>query len=253
MIRAPAFIPHMDRTDRLEHSDPTPKRRPARLRPAASPSPFLLPASNRLIFDEVSPSPPVTETPPDATPRKAKLQREQTSRVAEIDLTGSSSSEEDGPLSYPARPSQTRDDAMLLSTPRTATASVPSSTERPIVPRQRETREGRSASPSKQAGSSVSLPPPTPTSKTPKKSKATPSRTVTSTRALSATERTQLPLSLIRQIDKQVFRKKWSDERSGLKCLDTEGEYNGPGLPQGLEVVWNARLRNTAGRARWKK
>ncbi|GAA5944154.1 uncharacterized protein JCM15063_000163 [Sporobolomyces koalae] len=66
---------------------------------------------------------------------------------------------------------------------------------------------------------------------------------------LTASDRTTLPLNLIRQLDKLVFRKRWN----GLKCLDRADEYRGEGLPEGLEVVWNSRLRNTAGRAKWKK
>lgn len=38
-----------------------------------------------------------------------------------------------------------------------------------------------------------------------------------------------------------------------MKCLDgKDGEGMGIGLPDGLQLVWNNRLRNTAGRASWK-
>ncbi|KAK4056309.1 hypothetical protein OIO90_002753 [Microbotryomycetes sp. JL221] len=65
---------------------------------------------------------------------------------------------------------------------------------------------------------------------------------------LTAAQRETLPLELIKSLDRAVFRKSWS----GLKCLDSPEEFTGPGLPEGLSVNWNTRLRNTAGRASWK-
>lgn len=53
-----------------------------------------------------------------------------------------------------------------------------------------------------------------------------------------------MPLQLIRELDRAVFRKKWV----GLEIVPGEGE----GLPDKIEVRWNAKLRNTAGRASWK-
>lgn len=32
-----------------------------------------------------------------------------------------------------------------------------------------------------------------------------------------------------------------------------DGEREGGGLPKDIEIVWNKRLRNTGGRANWKK
>ncbi|KAI5478784.1 SprT-like domain containing protein [Pseudohyphozyma bogoriensis] len=78
---------------------------------------------------------------------------------------------------------------------------------------------------------------------------AQPKAALPKTTTLSPAERESLPLKLIRELDRAIFRKSWN----GLKCLDGEGEYSGPGLPDGLEVRWSNRLRNTAGRATWKK
>ncbi|GJN88204.1 hypothetical protein Rhopal_001169-T1 [Rhodotorula paludigena] len=64
---------------------------------------------------------------------------------------------------------------------------------------------------------------------------------------LTPAQRASFPLALIRELDRSVFRKRWD----GLRRLAGEGE--GEGLPDGIEVVWNKRLRNTAGRASWKR
>lgn len=66
---------------------------------------------------------------------------------------------------------------------------------------------------------------------------------------LTPAQRASLPLALIRELDRSVFRKRWD----GLRRLAGEGEGEGEGLPDGIEVVWNKRLRNTAGRASWKR
>ncbi|BGP37544.1 hypothetical protein JCM10450v2_001459 [Rhodotorula kratochvilovae] len=58
-------------------------------------------------------------------------------------------------------------------------------------------------------------------------------------------ERASLPLALIRELDRSVFRCTWDGTR---RVRDGGGQ----GLPDGIEVVWNKRLRNTAGRASWK-
>ncbi|GAA5913372.1 uncharacterized protein JCM6883_003056 [Sporobolomyces salmoneus] len=221
--------------------DPTPKKRPTKFSASASPSPFnrkpstlgTQSTSNRELFRTPSASPTknVPSNKPNLSRTTSKSPRKHSSSNdkeanREIDLTGSSSSEEDDILPPPVSRSS-------LSTLQTSASS-----KTPNI------GKSRSSSPSKV--------PRTP-STTKSKPKPAPTTTSSSTRPLSATDRTQLPLSLIRQIDRQVFRKKWSEDHRGLKCLDQEGEYNGMGLPEGLEVVWNARLRNTAGRARWKK
>lgn len=41
-----------------------------------------------------------------------------------------------------------------------------------------------------------------------------------------------------------MFRKKWE----GMRVVEGVGE----GLPDGMEIKWNNKLRNTAGRASWK-
>ncbi|GAA5954709.1 hypothetical protein JCM8115_004666 [Rhodotorula mucilaginosa] len=64
---------------------------------------------------------------------------------------------------------------------------------------------------------------------------------------LSTADRSRLPLELIRELDRAVFRQVWN----GLRIVKG-GESEGKGLPDGIEVVWNARLRNTAGRASCK-
>lgn len=66
---------------------------------------------------------------------------------------------------------------------------------------------------------------------------------------LSVEQRERLSLALVRDLDRAVFRQRWS----GMECLDGEGEGQEQGLPDGLSLVWNNKLRNTAGRASWKK
>ncbi|BGP29703.1 hypothetical protein JCM10296v2_001442 [Rhodotorula toruloides] len=80
-----------------------------------------------------------------------------------------------------------------------------------------------------------------------------PPRTPSSTSSvprLSPKDRQTLPLLLIRELDKSVFRKRWD----GLRSLDRKGEVGrGKGLPEGIEIVWSKRLLKTAGRATWKR
>ncbi|TNY19131.1 SprT-like family-domain-containing protein [Rhodotorula diobovata] len=68
---------------------------------------------------------------------------------------------------------------------------------------------------------------------------------VSKSRNLTPAQRASLPLSLIRELDRSVFRCTWN----GLRRTSETG---GKGLPDGIEVAWNKRLRNTAGRASWK-
>lgn len=92
----------------------------------------------------------------------------------------------------------------------------------------------------------------TPTS-TPKRpprfTPSTPSRTATAPTLLTDAQRESLPLKLILELDRAVFRRSWS----GGKCIDGPGEATGVGLPSGIEIKWNKKLRNTAGRASWKR
>ena len=75
------------------------------------------------------------------------------------------------------------------------------------------------------------------------------------TRKLTKRDREESPLELIRKLDKLVFRKKWklTNPLDYYTSSSDEDEDEGRGLPEGLEIVWNNRLRNTAGRAKWKK
>lgn len=65
---------------------------------------------------------------------------------------------------------------------------------------------------------------------------------------LTPAQRTALPLQLIAELDRSVFRRAWR----GLTPLDSSSAP-GPGLPTGIEVRWSKTLRNTAGRATWRK
>lgn len=75
---------------------------------------------------------------------------------------------------------------------------------------------------------------------------ATPARKVV---PLSPAKREALALALVRDLDRAVFRKKWD----GMRCADDDGKDGEVrGLPDGLQLVWNNKLRNTAGKASWK-
>ncbi|GAA5934386.1 hypothetical protein JCM3775_000343 [Rhodotorula graminis] len=74
---------------------------------------------------------------------------------------------------------------------------------------------------------------------------AAPSSSSSSSATLTAAQRSALPIALIRELDRSVFRCTWTGQRR-------TSESGGEGLPDGIEVVWNKRLRNTAGRASWK-
>jgi len=63
---------------------------------------------------------------------------------------------------------------------------------------------------------------------------------------LTSAQRMTLPIQLIADLDRTVFRRAWR----GLTPLEAGG---GPGLPAGVEVRWSKTLRNTAGRATWRK
>ncbi|GAA5951162.1 hypothetical protein JCM21900_004361 [Sporobolomyces salmonicolor] len=215
---------NMDDEDMPEHDgilfyEPTPKKRPVKLsRPTTSlsPSPSLVPLPSKPF----APSRARSESP-----KKPNNEVDKNEKRVEIDLTASSSSEEDNAPRPPAH------------------RSIPSTPSTKARPRPRP--------------AASSTPTPTPKPRAASKPKST-SKPTTSRRAppaasslvptLSADDRASLPLTLIRQLDRLVFRKRWD----GLRCLDPEEEYRGPGLPDGIEVVWNGRLRNTAGRARWK-
>ncbi|KAM0751945.1 hypothetical protein T439DRAFT_347627 [Meredithblackwellia eburnea MCA 4105] len=90
-------------------------------------------------------------------------------------------------------------------------------------------------------------PPPTLTQATKRGFTTAKSRTSTpqTPKMLNNATRASLPIDLMRMLDKTVFRKRWD----GMRVVEGEGE----GLPEGIEIVWNRRLANTAGRASWKK
>lgn len=57
-------------------------------------------------------------------------------------------------------------------------------------------------------------------------------------------------MALVRDLDRAIFRKRWS----GIQRLvggEDEGEER-VGLPDGLRIVWNNKLRSTAGQARFR-
>ncbi|BGO98147.1 hypothetical protein JCM10021v2_001806 [Rhodotorula toruloides] len=214
--------------------DPTPKKRPVKLPSSrASPSPFLKPAKSpapssrpasisKLVPGRGQERRDGTESPAkDAKAHGSKLR-------VEIDMTGESSEEEslrvdgkvDDDLLPPPPPGR-----KPISPPssRPAPSSIPHApTARPKAPRL----------------PSQPLPPRTPSSSTSSVPRLTPK------------DRQALPLLLIRELDRSVFRKRWD----GLRCLDKKGEEGrGKGLPEGIEVVWSKRLLKTAGRATWKR
>ncbi|ORY90850.1 SprT-like family-domain-containing protein [Leucosporidium creatinivorum] len=156
---------------------------------------------------------------PSRTPGKARKPVGPSKRSVSIDLTGSSDSDsEEVPKASTNRPP-----TILFPPPRG-----------PPKPRLTPT------------------PAATPTA-TPKRSSksapSTPSRKTASTTLLTDAQRESLPLKLIVELDRAVFRRSWS----GGKCNDGPGEATGVGLPSGIEVRWNKKLRNTAGRASWKR
>ncbi|GEM09045.1 sprT-like domain containing protein [Rhodotorula toruloides] len=150
----------------------------------------------------------------------------------EIDLKGESS-EEDTASPDEKGTKGHDDDAFLPSPPlRRISTSTPSS--RPAPPSIPHTPSVRPKAPRLP---SQLLPPRTPSS-------------ISSVPRLLPKDRQTLPLLLIRELDRSVFRKRWD----GLRCLDKKGEEGrGKGLPEGVEVVWSKRLLKTAGRATWKR
>ncbi|GAA5820099.1 hypothetical protein JCM10212_000442 [Sporobolomyces blumeae] len=231
--------------------EPTPKKRPKKLkvhdlvvppvprlptspdRWSSSPSSTPSRAKPTVLNSDKRPNPPgrieTTGRVNAFTPSGGRIRNAKQPTV-EIDLTGSSS-EDDRDEYLPEPPT-------LVGTRRTpyrptsdSTPSTPPTTRHrkpPTTPTPR--RSGKPSVTSNPRGTA------TPTSTAPE-------------RVLTASQRSTLPLDLIRTLDRLVFRKKWD----GLTCLDREeGESRGEGLPNGIEVVWNARLRNTAGRAKWK-
>lgn len=88
---------------------------------------------------------------------------------------------------------------------------------------------------------SLALPSIQSTPKSKHKPKPVPSVSLRKTLILTASERETLPIALIRELDRAVFRKEWE----GMRIVGGEGA----GLPDGMEINWNKRLLNTAGRA----
>ncbi|GAA5836502.1 hypothetical protein JCM11251_007095 [Rhodosporidiobolus azoricus] len=194
---------------------PTPKKRPVKLSSSTCDSPF---------------SPPITASEPPRTPSLAgkrstsstakKVAAAKSRLGKEIDLTESGSSEEDE-LPPPSRvfpSSSTSSTPRPKSTPRfrppLASFVSPSPTEIRASPAIKSSAKG--IAPSKAA----------------KRTTLTPS------------DRSSLPLLLIRELDKRVFKRRWE----GMRCVEGEGK----GLPAEIEIVWSNRLRITAGRASWK-
>ncbi|CDR36419.1 hypothetical protein NBRC10512_005954 [Rhodotorula toruloides] len=221
-------------TDGILIYEPTPRKRLVKLPSSrASPSPFLKSAKSPAHSSSSAPASKAvpggrketrygTEPPAkDAKARGSKLR-------VEIDLTGESSEEEILDMDK-----KVRDDESLPPPPtRRRPTSPPSSG--PAPPSSPHTPIARPKAPRLP---SQPLPPRTPSS-------------TSSVPRLTPKDRQALPLLLIRELDKSVFRKRWD----GLRCLDKKGEGGrGKGLPEGIEVVWSKRLLKTAGRATWKR
>ncbi|POY76088.1 hypothetical protein BMF94_0811 [Rhodotorula taiwanensis] len=204
--------------------DPTPKKRPVKL-PRARPtsaSPRDTPSTSTpktVAADKPSAGYANTATLP-ALGAKSKLR-------VELDLTGDSS-EEDVAQRRETHASSSDDD-------------LPSPTYRRHMP-----PSGTFPIPARRTAPRLPLPPAprTPASKSGKRRSGLGAASSTEKR-LTPTDRSTLPLALIRDLDRAVFRKRWH----GLRIVS---DAVGDGLPEGIEVVWNARLRNTAGRASWK-
>ncbi|GAA6055423.1 hypothetical protein JCM3770_006986 [Rhodotorula araucariae] len=199
--------------------DPTPKKRPVKFppaRPLVASSPTSLIGPPRPRSTPISPS--ITASPPAKTRAQTESPKEAAGAKKtaasglrrEIDLTGSSSEEDELPS-----PPKTR---LFPSTPTTRKpARAPRLTAPPVL----------------------SVPTATP------RARPRPAPTSSNTAVLTPAQRTSLPLALIRELDRSVFRCTWDGTR---RVRDGGGK----GLPDGVEVVWNKRLRNTAGRASWK-
>ncbi|GAA5990588.1 hypothetical protein JCM10908_003143 [Rhodotorula pacifica] len=213
--------------------NPTPKKRPVKLTPSRSrtQTPSRLPPSARKSTNTESPSRSRTVKDVSKQSTMGTIARGGSSLRVEVDLTCDTSDEEDaGQQDVEYRESSNE----LPSLRRVATPSPPADTPaRPRAPRLPGPPPPRT--PSRKSASARSA----------AKESATPER------RLTAADRSRLPLELIRELDRAVFRQSWN----GLRIV-TAGyggaEDGGKGLPDGIEVVWNARLRNTAGRASWK-
>ncbi|GAA5991592.1 hypothetical protein JCM5350_002626 [Sporobolomyces pararoseus] len=249
--------------------DPTPKKRPRKLnnnKESTTPDPFkrgsnsIVEKKNQNNSSTLNLSSKSTSTPtPTPTPQTRR-------RIVEIDLTGTSSSSEDEVENSSSRkPSGKSSSSRNLLFP-----SSSSTTRNPTA----SSTFNSSLVPPAPSSSSSSSPTPTPTPKkistkstTPaaakkKKNKSPP---LTSSdadddvmnRKLTKRDREELPLELIRKLDRLVFRKKWklTNPLDYYNSSDEDGDDDDDvrGLPEGLEIVWNNRLRNTAGRAKWKK
>ncbi|GAA6025933.1 hypothetical protein JCM8202_005792 [Rhodotorula sphaerocarpa] len=205
--------------------NPTPKKAPVKLTPRkpATLGPHRPPGPGTSVSRPVSkPSIPSTAKRRDrggASGVETPTATPGRSRLRiELDLTADSSDDDYEPSAGTA----TSEEEELQPLPRTKSAPrMPSCPSAPRLP----------------------APPRTPTAKS--KGARSDSAAATPERRLTPSERTTKPLELIRELDRAVFRRRWD----GLRLLS---KGSGPGLPEGIEVVWNARLRNTAGRASWK-
>ncbi|GAA5867763.1 hypothetical protein JCM3774_003404 [Rhodotorula dairenensis] len=216
--------------DVVEHDgvliyNPTPKKRPVKLTPSRvkSPAPSRLPRTTG--GNVAGAESPRRDGDGEAVTKPAdggaKVLRRSSLRI-EVDLTCDTSDEDD------AGTERYDDDDELLSlrqgVPPLQTPSRPSA---PRLP-------GPAPTPRTHARKPGSKAPVAPESERPEP-------------RLSAADRSRLPLELICELDRAVFRRAWN----GLRVVQGGGSA-GKGLPDGIEVVWNARLRNTAGRASWK-
>ncbi|GAA5911201.1 hypothetical protein JCM8208_005757 [Rhodotorula glutinis] len=127
---------------------------------------------------------------------------------------------------------------------RTEVDPAASSSDEDLPPPPFKTRLDPSTSTQRTPARAPRLPaPPKPTPRP--RADAKSSSSASSTATLTAAQRSALPIALIRELDRSVFRCTWNGTRR-------TSESGGKGLPDGIEVVWNKRLRNTAGRASWK-
>ncbi|GAA5979850.1 hypothetical protein JCM11641_002717 [Rhodosporidiobolus odoratus] len=194
--------------------DPTPKKRPVKISLFSTSRPSVFPSNP----SSPSITPPAGSTPSlagkgarTAKPKGGGHGGGKSGLGKEIDLTASSSSSEaESKQGERLVPPYTK---LFPPTPSTK-STTPRPRPRPAPPTKNSTTTSRTA--------------PNPSS------------------LLTPSTRSSLPLALIRELDRTVFRKKWD----GMRVI--EGAGGGKGLPDGIEVVWNKRLRNTAGRASWK-
>lgn len=227
-------------------SNPTPKKAPVKLTPRkpATLGPHRPPGPGTSVSRPV-PKPSIPSTAkrrdrggasgvetPTATPGRSRLR-------IELDLTADSSDDDYEPSAGTATSEEEEVSSHCVGSVCGTSLIPPQSTQLQPLPRTKSAPR----TPSCPSAPRLPAPPRTPTAKS--KGARSDSAAATPERRLTPSERTTKPLELIRELDRAVFRRRWD----GLRLLS---EGSGRGLPEGIEVVWNARLRNTAGRASWK-